>query len=195
MASEKKVVAWTVNSEDRGDIVFHHHGLAARRIGAETIDCEFDECECRRAPAFDCYVADNQVPLRVLLNNDWWFECYCCGERVSSGTDRIVFADVIIDECERKVFCNEKCKAKYLDNIDEHNKKYKKFKKDVLEKFPQLTFTDFKGEYPAIYCVAICTFPEAVFPCSVVYDHKGELVIRARLVDEKKLAQLLDSEQ
>ncbi len=40
----KKQVAWTVTDEStpKACVVFHHHGLAARRLGAEELGEEFE---------------------------------------------------------------------------------------------------------------------------------------------------------
>lgn len=78
--SDKKIVAWRVTDEDEHDvIVFHHHGLAARRKGAEMGIChEFEDVFCSRAPEFDQYAEQGRVPDDVLLANGWWFSCDAC---------------------------------------------------------------------------------------------------------------------
>ncbi|MBO2700820.1 hypothetical protein [Shewanella algae] len=71
----KKNVAWQVleDYEEHGCIVFHHHGLAARREGACELGLDFEYVECARAPQFDQYAELGKVPPMALLEAGWRF--------------------------------------------------------------------------------------------------------------------------
>lgn len=54
MRKHKK--AYQVDADEQSVIVFEHTNVAARRIGANRMDTEFEYIErCRRAPHFDEY--------------------------------------------------------------------------------------------------------------------------------------------
>lgn len=88
--------------EGRGKIVFDSHGLRARRLGAQELDLEFDEVECRRVPEYDKFFP--KVPIKELIKNGWWWECGC-------GQIAIEEEIVKIDEDKEEVYC-EKCLEK-----------------------------------------------------------------------------------
>lgn len=74
MRKHKK--AYQVDADEQSVIVFEHTNVAARRIGANRMDTEFEYIErCRRAPHFDEYHWTEKVPPEALLEAGWWFEC------------------------------------------------------------------------------------------------------------------------
>jgi len=99
--SEKK--AYTAICFDQSAVVFAKNGAEARRFGASELDTDFESIEsCFRSKQFDDYAEQGYVPLDVLIDWGWWFECGHC-----SG---IVTAD-----CEERVinggfaYCNPQC--------------------------------------------------------------------------------------
>ena len=67
--ADKKQRAWVASEDGEGHsvVIFHHHGLAARREGANALGMEFDEVECKRAPHFDSFADQGHVPPLDLL--------------------------------------------------------------------------------------------------------------------------------
>jgi hypothetical protein len=102
--------AWIVDDhhEENSVVVFHSHGLAARRLGANEFDGDFDAVKCRRAKEFDEYAAQGFVPPLVLLKNGWWFTCSGCFERVSEEDS------CVIEAGPNTVFCSKECQEKKL---------------------------------------------------------------------------------
>lgn len=172
MCKEKKIVAWTVTDEStpKACVVFHHHGLAARRLGAEQLGEDFDYLDCNRSPEFDQFAKDKKVPTKALLEAGWWFECHKCGKKLPDE-DFNPIEELAIDG--DFVFCNSDCKNKHEKDVNERNERFESFKKKVQSLRPDLEFTSFKGGYPWITMVANFTFPGAKYGGSV-RDQNGD---------------------
>lgn len=168
----KKQVAWTVTDDftPKACVVFHHHGLAARRIGAGYLGEDFESLECGRSPEFDEFAEAGKVPTQALLDAGWWFECDHCGERVPDEDYRPM-ENLVIDG--DRVYCNEKCKCGHDKEVSDRNHKFEQFKNKVKSLRPDLEFTEFQGGYPWITNVAKFTFPEAKYGGSA-RDEKGD---------------------
>ncbi|MBE4178030.1 hypothetical protein HJ095_23190 [Vibrio parahaemolyticus] len=157
------MVAWQVREDSEGHccIVFHHHALAARREGAETLGEDFEYVECDRAPQFDHYADKGHVPPMALLEAGWWFECHHCGHQVmSDGRDEE--EDTPLDKVVtvgQAVYCNQKCKNGHELEKSKREQAFNRFKKLVKEKRPDLNFTEFEGGWPRITMIAKFTFP------------------------------------
>lgn len=98
--------AWHVKSgsEDHGDtIVFHESNAAARRIGANELNIDFEDAECIRAECYDQYAAQGHVPAKVLMEDGWHFFCWGCGDWVEDVSDT-VFSGM------HGVYCCQQCK-------------------------------------------------------------------------------------
>lgn len=174
---KRKKVAWLVEDwqgdhENYGhSIVFNNHGLAARRIGACQLGLEFDDVTCRRMPVFDKYSNRSYVPPIAYLENSWWLVCnnHSCQEHVSDDTHDINYI-VIKGE---SIWCSHTC---YRDDMISKictEKKFINFKKEVIEKRPDLTFIEFTGGYPYITLSGKFTFPGCEIGGSV-RDQEGD---------------------
>jgi len=168
----KKQVAWTVTDDftPKACVVFHHHGLAARRIGASELGEDFEDLECKRSPEFDHFAEAGKVPTKALLDADWWFECHHCGKRIPDEDFRPM-ENLVIDG--DRVYCNEKCKCGHDKEVSDRNHKFELFKDKVKALRPDLEFTEFQGGHPWITNVAKFTFPGAKYGGSA-RDHKGD---------------------
>lgn len=111
----EKLKAWIVSDsyEEHSVIVFHSHGLAARRLGASEFDGDFDAVKCRRAKEFDEYAGQGFVPPLVRLKAGWWFECRNCHERVLFNDDE--YDKDIIEAGPDSVFCSKECQEKKVE--------------------------------------------------------------------------------
>jgi len=103
--SAKTKKAWMVTEEWEGTsiVFFHHHGLAARRIGANHFDQEFEDVSCQRCSEFDQYSEKGAVPRKVLMQHGWWFGCGGCFERLEID-DLWVFGTI---HCGLKCFLKD----------------------------------------------------------------------------------------
>lgn len=94
-------VAWIVHLGESSEVIFASKETIAYKI-AEAL---YLDGEIHRAPAFDSYAKAGWVPVNVLLENGWWYECGNCKHRVM---------DYGCDEC-----ANEKCSnCTYLECAD-----------------------------------------------------------------------------
>lgn len=85
--TEKALKAYSVQDEEHGVVVFASSGIAARRMGANELNTEFECIEsCRRLPWADEYASAGTVPPLVLIDHGWWFECSHCGVKVCSDS-------------------------------------------------------------------------------------------------------------
>lgn len=168
----KQKVAWQINepSEGHSCIVFHHHGLAARREGAGHLGEDFEYVECDRAPHFDRFSEMGHVPVIELLKSGWWFECVHCGNRIcdddSRDEDEVTPLDKVVTEKDC-AYCNQACKDAYDNKVKQHNLKFEAFKAAVVEARPDLNFYQFEGEWPRLTLVASFRFPGARYGGSV----------------------------
>lgn len=168
----KKTLAWQVNepSEGHSCIVFHHHGLAARREGAGELGEDFEYVECFRAPHFDRFAEQGYVPVIELLKAGWWFECVNCGNRINDDDDRdedeVTPLDKVVTTKEH-AYCNQGCKDAYDNKIKQHNIKFEQFKVDVANARPDLDFYSFTGEWPQLTLIAKFKFAGAQYGGSV----------------------------
>lgn len=180
MSKNKKIVAWMVRDDCEGHacIVMHHHGIAARREGANQLDIEFEYVDCSRAPQFDQYADQGKVPTMVLLEHGWWFECSHCGcsimaEQLEETKDTPLDKVVIAGD---HVYCNQDCKDKFDNERAERQAKFERFKETVQQARPDLTFTDFQGGGSWITMSAKFSFPGSRYGGSVSdFEANGKL--------------------
>lgn len=158
---DRPKLAWVVTDDYEGHavVVFHHHGIAARRIGADELEIAFENAECKRNKALDKY-AETGVPTEVLVKeHGWYWECFNCGTRVSDGDENIDDAVFINDV----VYCSRSCMEDLADKKRRINSEYEQFQIAILTQFPQFEITGFYGGYPSKTPVAYFTFPGAKY--------------------------------
>jgi len=117
MADEKRkdkgdrpLKAYQASDGDEDEcIVFATTGVAARRMAANEMDCEFETVEyCRRAPQFDQY-APGPVPIQAMIDAGWWWTCAATSERIDSDC-----TGYVIDEARRLVFASPWARLDYF---------------------------------------------------------------------------------
>ena len=157
--------AWIVRDEQEGFAVvaFHHHGLAARRIGSHKLELDFEDTECSRAPEFDQFAEAGEVPAKVLIEDGWWMECHECGTKITQDSD---LSD-LVEMGGFSVYCNSKCKADFEARKKAHKVRAEKFKAAVRRERPDLEFTEFFCDWPFITFQANFTFPGSKYGGSV----------------------------
>lgn len=101
-------VAFTAHDgQEQSVVIFATSSIAARRMGANQMDIEFDSVDfCRRSAEFDQY-APGPVPLMALVESGWWQECYGCGIRID--LDAITDEELEPVENTRGLFCRQSC--------------------------------------------------------------------------------------
>ncbi len=110
----RPVVAFYVSDDESAEIVFHSHGLAARRIGANELGTDFESVECRRLPWADPFAAQGWVPARECVASGWHFdECCGCGARIDEDTqeERGLTVDRVHGWHGGLVYCCAECAA------------------------------------------------------------------------------------
>lgn len=175
LEKNKKSVAWEVTeeSEGHGCIVFHHHGLAARRNGANELNSEFENVTSKRAPAFDSYAEKGFVPTKVLIESGWWYSCLECGHKVHQDDEVNEPADYVY--VSQHVYCSTSCQHQRDKTIEDQKIKFESFKHLIKEKRPDLEFTDFHGSYPNITMSAHFSFEGGKHKGSVKCEELDEL--------------------
>lgn len=169
----KNVVAWKVteDAEGYGCIVFHSHGIAARRLGADELGSEFAYVECRREKQFDEYASLGRVPPMALIEAGWWLECTQCSQRISEDCEETPLEKVVVSG--DRVYCDQSCKDEHDSEIDQRNAAFEKFKAALTAQRPDLTYSEFTGGYPWVTCFAKFMFPGAKYGGSV-RDQDGD---------------------
>lgn len=123
---KKPLRAYTVHDGDDGwTTVFATSNVAARRMGANELSCDFRDVDsCRRSPEFDQY-APGPVPSHALIAGNWHFECARCNEWVDEYTEERTYRGQF-------VYCSRTCLAR--DEADErHRASYEAAAIELLE--------------------------------------------------------------
>lgn len=110
--------AYQVNVDESSVVIFAHHNVVARRIGAQRLDTEFEYVEsCIRTPHFDKYHWTEKVSTQALLDAGWWFEC-------SYGYGRVTEEDDYYIDDNDNIFINfDAYVARQKAHIEELNRK------------------------------------------------------------------------
>jgi hypothetical protein len=182
---EKKLLAWQITEEFEGNgcIVFSSHGLAARRIGANELNSDFEYVSGKRAKEFDSYASEGKVPIRVLIAHGWWFECLSCGHKVHEDDEDNDHTKYVYNEKLRAIFCNDECKCNRDKTIADQKNKFEQFKTAIHEARPDLTFSLYSGEYPEIAMSARFSFPNAKHLGTVRCDELDDIQWRVAVSD------------
>lgn len=168
----KKKVAWQVSDcEGYGVIVFHHHAIAAKRLGANEFGADFSDVDIKRASEFDQFAEAGKIPKEAMIQAGWWFECEQCQSHVDSDTETPVFVG-------DAVFCCAECYEEHLAEIKQRNDKFEEFKTKVIAAKPYLNF-EFRGGHPWCYDSGTATFDGGKYPLIADTDRNtGEVVFR-----------------
>lgn len=138
----------TQNDEGTGAIYFAEHDIVAKRWGAnEYGDGELSYVSCRRAPWADEY-AGKPLPVWVMIENGWHFECHGCGMRIDEDElrERRLPVEGVLGTQRSKVFCCARCRRK--DFSRERRRKAEEqraidaYKAIVRKRFPEVEFCD-----------------------------------------------------
>lgn len=152
--------------EEHACVVFHNHGLAARRLGSNEFDGDFNSTKCERAPQYDEYAELGYVPQKVRLADGWWFECFHCSERVSDDYlyDRGLTIKDVIEVGRDTVYCNAACKQAYEDYKNHINERHQKYITKLRALYPQIELYEKEGiyssnKYSSYTCTLFVDFP------------------------------------
>lgn len=110
----RPIVAWYVSDDESAEIIFHSHGLAARREGANELSADFESVECRRLSWADKFASQGWVPARECVAHGWHFdECCGCGARIDEDTqeERGLTAERVHGWSGGLVYCCAECAA------------------------------------------------------------------------------------
>lgn len=116
MTKPLKAYAVLEEGENTGGIVFAAHAIVARRQGAAIFgDGEFEGVSCRRAPWADHCAKTGVVPVSLMIDHGWRFECYGCGATI----DRDWLYDMglpllgVIGTQHSSIFCCDSCRSRH----------------------------------------------------------------------------------
>lgn len=177
-AKSKKVVCWVIQEDDEGscEIVFHHHRLAARRMGINAhggCDGEIYGYTIRRAPEFDHYAEKGFVPIKALIDAGWWIYTVdgvrLCDDD-SDDESSFDYEKLVFSLDEKSVFLDMDSCHEYALVINDRNHKFSCFKKAITEAWPELEFIKWQGGFPWITFSASFTFPGAKYGGSIHWD-------------------------
>ncbi len=92
--------AYYVGHDEAAEIVFAVSNAPARRIGANALDSEWNDVECRRAPEFDAFSDKRFVPDEVKWEHGWWFYCAECDCRAQEGSGSFKKGRALCEDCD-----------------------------------------------------------------------------------------------
>jgi len=166
--------AWIITEEEdyNAVVVFHKHGMAARRIGAQALDQEFDYVTCGRAKQYDVHAEKGWVPPSVLIGDGWQMGCWGCNDTVSEyGMDRDGNEwdlTAIIDVGPEKFYCSKGCKDAYEAEVNRINGLHQKSAAWMKERYPDLNLYEREGpctsnKHPSYTCSLFLDYPGAKY--------------------------------
>lgn len=165
-----KAYAVTEEDENTGGIIYAEHNIVARRLGAnEYGDGDISYVSCRRAPWADEYYGTG-LPISVMVDNGWHFECCGCGQRIDY--DSTEYSEDIIGTQHSLVFCDSVCEAYY--NLD--RAKCKKLETRWVRRFIKIVkryFPDAQPEYRHAYASRDKDGRYTIRQVSVQFDFPG----------------------
>lgn len=178
----RKAFAVLEEYENTGSIIFAKSNVEARRLGANEHACgDFSAVSCRRAPWADKY-ANEALPVSVMVEHGWHFECGCCGRRIDS--DYLWEADKlpedIIGHQHSIAYCDAVCEAR--DKLDRAERRrlelrwLRRFSKIVCRRFP-----DAKPEHDHAYATRDASGKLRIVHVAVSFDFPGREYGMARL--------------
>lgn len=139
MTTNKPIKAYSVQVEEAGAIIFATSGVAARRLGANELNAEFEDVQsCCRAPWADQYAKQGWVPVKALLEQGWWSSCNGCGTMVSEDSEDYGGNphDPVIEE--RGLYCSPGCKEAEEARIAASKLRKEQRAQAALEKWPAI---------------------------------------------------------
>lgn len=146
--SALRAFAVTENDENNGAIYFAKHDIVAKKWGAnEFADGEISYVSCRRAPWADPYIG-KPLPVSVMIDNGWHFECHGCGMRMDEDElrERHLPVDGVIGTQHSAVYCSSRCRRKHFSRRRrrqaEEQFAIETFKAIVRKRFAEVEFCD-----------------------------------------------------
>lgn len=185
--AKMKAYAVTEEDENTGGIIYAEHNIVARRLGAnEYADGEIAYVSCRRAPWADEYYGIG-LPISVMVDNGWHFECHGCGQRIDSDMlyDQDRRSEDIVGTQDSLVFCDAVCEAYHNLN----RAKCKKLETRWVRRFIKIVkryFPDAEPEYRHAYASRNNDGRYTISHVSVQFDFPGREYAMAELAWRKK---------
>lgn len=159
--------AWTIQNDESSTVVFNNHGVAARRIGANELNTDFEAVECRRSKQYDSFAEKGWVPLSVLVKDGWWFECLGCDQRVSEymiDNEGNEITPEVVDVAKDLAFCSPGCQQAHEEYKAQINQRHQKYMEKLRGLYPDLSLYEKEGSfygnrYPSYTCTLFADFP------------------------------------
>lgn len=158
-------LAFLVDSQDQGSVVvFAADAMSAAHLGSARLGTHPETCSVSRANQYDSFSAAGEVPLEVLLQDGWEFACDHCGEPLAPGK---CFTE------DRLVFCSGECLEAKAQEVQRVNEEFEGFKALLLERYKELSWSEFMGGWPILTPVARFTFPGSLWGGGQVIAQKS----------------------
>jgi hypothetical protein len=144
-------VAYKIDDEERSTIVFAATESDAASIGAQELVSDEECVEVTRTPEYDQYAQFGHVPIKVLYNDYWWFECEHCQQRVSLADDEDEDGNPLTPVFEpKRLFCGKKCQDKFYTAIKARRKVRNQACQYLLDELPGIAIASCcgGGDYP-----------------------------------------------
>jgi hypothetical protein len=172
--------AWTIMCDENSVIAFGNTEEEAREKGAFELDSELDYIEAHRSEEYDKYSEAGFVPVEILINNGWWFECFHCYKHVTEETENPVYI-------KQGVYCSPECQQNRKDEIEEMDSDFEQFQICILQNYTWLDIVKFDGGYPARTAFAEFKIPGAKYTGKIStvggYQSKPELAYHVSNID------------
>lgn len=182
----KSKLAWIVSAgecdadDECACVVFAPDDESSIQIGFRALGLEDQEgCSTSRAPEFDAWAAQGEVPPKVLLEHGWFIGCHGCGSCIHQGdgdaTEKVI-------EHGSFLFCSKECQVEQIAEVMKVNAAFEEFQEEVKARWPGLTFTGFEGGWPILTPFGRFTFPGSLYGGGRVRktrDGKLELAVAA----------------
>lgn len=190
---EVKAYAVTERSEAMVEIVFATSGIAARRLGANAHDTEFEMIDsCRRAPWADQYGSPGKIPAQAWIDNGFSQTCNNCEARIfgdeTEDDDGNVLSPVYVGTL---AYCCSDCKEAREAEMAARNASGEAFKKRIQEERPYLQFTQIRAGWPWMVNSAGYTFEGAQYGGGVSEKEDGSLEWHVNGLDKESWDKLM----
>lgn len=170
--SDAKPVAWEVREDIEGHstVVFHHHGLAAQRVGADQLDTEFECVSCSRAPEFDQFADIGYAPPIECIKRGWWFLCVHCNVQVNEDDFDV---SKLIEHGKDCIFCSSDCHKAHHEEIEKINIQHRMFNQWFLNSplYPYIDVVKWSPGYPMLTMSIAFTFAGSQHQSTIRKEH------------------------
>jgi hypothetical protein len=136
------------DDEDSGAIiVFAGTENEARNIGAAELLTDSESVEAVRNPEYDRYSDLGYVPIKVLYDDNWWFECWHCQVKVyddcENEDEEGNFLEPVFER--QRLFCSEACRHDFYVRVNANRQERDAVKQHLFVRLPGIAIASCHG--------------------------------------------------